>query len=119
MRIALLRRPDGLHKLQIKRAKPFKAPEVGQGLDGVGDYVEKVVPLDFLESLGHDSDLERALHGVRAGVFAPQLLADLIELLRFTVADRESFPRGLAWPQLKPTPKDPMRTARHTRGYKG
>ncbi|MCP5024333.1 MAG: hypothetical protein GY930_21510, partial [bacterium] len=45
--------------------------------------------------------------------------ADLIELLRFTVADRESFPRGLAWPQLKPTPKDPMRTARHTRGYKG
>ncbi|MBL4770639.1 MAG: hypothetical protein JKY61_05745 [Planctomycetes bacterium] len=119
MRIAILRRPDGLYEFRLERIGIFQVPKDGEGLDCVGQYSEEVVPFDIQRWVGDGERLSGALRSVRVGRLSSQLLIDTVEVLDHTIPDRDSFSKGLAWPKLEKGVEKPARTAAHPRGFKG
>ncbi len=119
MIIAKLRRPDGVYELHMERVEAFSVPKVGEGLDLVGQYVERVVPLDLERSKALYPELVEALLAVEAGVFEPSLLEHVREVVDHTIPERAAFSKGLAWPRLEKEAKKIAPTAAHPRGFRG
>jgi len=126
--LAPLRRPDGLFAVTSARRVAFTPPEPRRDDDeqpaavSAEAYVEKVVPI---EQVGRQESpigakLQRAWRSLgQARELNAAVLADVLLVLRHTVADPEADTRGIAPLVLGAPPVPPRATATHPRAFKG
>ncbi len=118
--LAVLRRPEGLFRLDVERATPFQPPAPGAPLDGVGGYVETVRPFDPAAAF-YGEAIRASIATLRDERTAagPEMLAAILHILVASVPDPGAFDVGFTRPLVEPDRAPPRPTAANPRAYRG
>ena len=119
--MSVLRRPDGLFAL-LSYPRPLFDPRAANRANAGDPYAEilcplKDVPTSVLPRMGQLIEAWEAIASVSA--FDAEVLANVLDVLLFSIADPDADVKDVPWLTLPVSPAPPRATAAHPRAYQG